>query len=379
MKNILIVSGSFSIGGSRTSLCSLLSVMDSNKVHVDLFVREKKGPLKASFVNCTILPENVWLSYKVFEKGFIIKIMCYILYIIRGALQKVGVDMFKIYNYIGGKQINSEKYDAVIGFDETLTRFISFLPAKKRISWLHCDYRRYAKGIDESKYFKRVDRVVCVSKFARETIVEVLPQLQNKIVIIRNAINVGDIVTKSKMKSSNVELFFSNEAKEKFTIISIGRLEPVKQFDKIPSIAAEVKKILNNRHKFQWLIVGGGDDAVKKKIESEIYKNRVENEVKCLGMQTNPYPFLGKSDLYVCTSSSETFSYTIHEGLALKVPFVCNDFPGAFDSVQVGNEGFILPLSEMPQKIAYIISHPMIVNECTITNEHLLDVFYNII
>ena len=46
-------------------------------------------------------------------------------------------------------------------------------------------------------------------------------------------------------------------------------------------------------------------------------KHGVCDEVKLLGMQSNPYPYLAKSDLYVCTSSSETFSYTIHEFVSL--------------------------------------------------------------
>lgn len=379
MKNVLIVSGSYSIGGSRTSLCSLLSVIDSNKVHVDLFVREKIGPLKDSFVNCNILPENIWLSHRIHERGRISVFLCYILFVVRGVLQKIGVDMFVVYNYIGGKQINSDKYDAVIGFDETLTRFVCFLPAKKRITWLHCDYRRYANGLDESKYFKRVDSVVCASEFAKDTIIEVLPQLRQKAVVIRNAINVQDIVAKSKNKSCVVERLFSAKESKLFTIISIGRLDPVKQFDKIPSIAAAVKTILNNQHRFQWLIVGGGDDSVRDAIEKEVRKNDVENEVILLGAQSNPYPLLAKSNLYVCTSLSETFSYTIHEGLALRVPYICNDFPGVYDALQVREDGFILPLSKMPQKVAEIISHPLIINENKISNEHLLNLFYNIL
>ena len=162
-------------------------------------------------------------------------------------------------------------------------------------------------------------------------------------------------------------------------MISIGRLDQVKQFDKIPAIAAEVKKILRGSHDFQWLIVGGGNELVKRDIESEIKKYDVANEVKMLGMQSNPYTYLGKSDLYVCTSSSETFSYTIHEGLALKVPFICNTFPSASESVHVGKEGFIMPIEEMPQKIASLIINPIKIDDCTISNDQLLRDFYNLI
>lgn len=377
MKKILIITGSFAIGGSRSSLCSLLSVLDPQKVEVDVFAREHIGPLMDNMPNCRVLPENVWLSHRIYKGNIIKRLLCQILYVARGVFQKAGIDLFKLYNYIGGHQIGSDKYDAVIGFDETLPRFVSSLPAKKRITWLHCDYRRHAQGTDQTMYYDRIDKIICVSKFAADTLLEVYPQYKDKVEIIRNAINIEDIIEKSKKVNDNVNRLFEDTTK--FTVISIGRLDPVKQFEKIPAIAAEVKNLLKGSHAFQWLIIGGGNNSVKSEIEFAIQEYHVADEVKLLGMQSNPYTYLAKSNLYVCTSSSETFSYTIHEGLALKVPFLCNTFPSASESVQVGKEGFILPLSDMPTKIVELMDNPMHISECTITNNELLEKFYNII
>lgn len=379
MKRVLIITGSFGIGGSRTSLSSLLSVLDSNIIQVDVFARERFGPLKNQMANCKVLPENLWLSHRIYEGNKLQKYLCLVLYYLRGVLQYLGIDLFKLYNYIGGKQISSDKYDAVIGFDETQSRYLSAIPAKKRIIWLHSDYRRYVNGRNESKYYDKIDNVVCVSKFAKEAFVAVLPQYESKVVIIRNAVNIEGIVEKSKLVTPEIEqLFFHNGAKL-FTMISIGRLDHVKQFEKIPAMAAKVKERLGNGARFQWLIIGGGDDSVKREIEYEIQKHHVEEEVLLLGEQSNPYPYLAKSDLYVCTSLSETFSYTIHEGLSLKVPFLCNNFEGASESVQVGNEGYVLPIADMPSKIVKIIKSPLHIGDCTISNEELLETFYNLI
>lgn len=379
MKKVLIITSSFGIGGSRTSLYSLLSVLDIEKIRVDIFSREHIGPFKDTMPNCRVLPENVWLSHRIYDGGRLRKCVCMALYFLRGFLQILGIDMFWLYNYIGGKLIDSDEYDAVIGFDETLSRFISYLPAKKRIVWLHCDYRRYANGRDETKYYGRINNIVCVSQFAKETFLEVLPQYESKTVVIRNAINIKAIVAKSKLVTPEVERFFSKYVEKPFIIISIGRLDPVKQFEKIPAIAANVKERLANKVNFQWLIIGGGSDAMKSIIEHEINKYQVADEVILLGEQPNPYTYLAKSDLYVCTSSSETFSYTIHEGLALKVPFLCNDFKSASDSVNVGNEGFVLPIADMPQKIVELIKSPFHIGECNLSNEELLETFYNMI
>ena len=377
MKRILIITGNFEIGGSRTSLCSLLSVLDPKTVEVDVFAREHVGPLKDNMQNCRILPESIWLSHRIIEGNIASKCICKLLYLLRGILQIIGIDLFRLYNWVGGKIINSDKYDAVIGFDETLPRFVSSIPAKMRITWLHCDYRRHINGGDETEYLNRIDKIVCVSKFAEDTLLEVCTQYKNKTVVIHNAINIEDITAKSRLYDPNADKLFEDD--KKFTLISIGRLDPVKQFEKIPALAFEVKRILNGMHKFQWLIIGGANDSVKLEIENEIEKYGVCDEVKLLGMQSNPYPYLAKSDLYVCTSSSETFSYTIHEGLALRVPFLCNTFPSASESVHVGQEGYILSLEEMPMKIVEQIKHPLKIKECTISNDKILNDFYNLI
>lgn len=379
MKKVLIISGSFGIGGSRTSLHSLLSVIDHSMVAVDLFTREHVGPLKDAMPNCRILPENVWLSHRIYEGNAIRKLFCMVLYFLRGLFQQFGIDLFWIYNHIGGRQIESENYDAVIGFDETLARYVSYMPAKKRMIWIHSEYRRYANGRNETKYYDRIDNVVCVSNFAKDAFLDVLPQYESKVAVVRNAINIKDIIAKSKLVTPEVEKMFPRNGIKPFTMISIGRLDPVKQFEKIPWIAAEVKKKLDNGIRFQWLIIGSGEDRVKDIIEKGIQKYQVTDEVHLLGEQSNPYPYLAKSDLYVCTSLSETFSYTIHEGLVLKVPFLCNNFKGAEDSVYVGNEGFVVPIDEMPEKIVDIIKSPLHIVDWTIANEGLLNSFYELI
>ncbi|MCQ2216167.1 MAG: glycosyltransferase [Bacteroidales bacterium] len=378
MKTVLIVTSCFEIGGSRTSLQSLLSVLDTSKIKVDIFARECKGALKYKMPNCTVLPECIWLSHHIYDGNVLQKFICRCLYCIRIIFQILGIDLFRLYGYMGGRRIGSGNYDAVIGFDETMPRYISYLPAKKRISWIHCDYRRHTHSVNEQKFYERIDNIVCVSNFAKESFIDVLPKFASKVVVIENVINIDDIIIKSRERLVGIERFFSKKD-DIFSIISIGRLDPVKQFEKIPSIAAEVKNLLNGSHKFQWLILGGGNDVVMNNIHSEIKKYNLENEVKTLGMQSNPFPFLAHSHLYVCTSLSETFSYTIHEGLALRVPFICNNFPGASESVSVGKEGFVLPIEEMPKRIVELIIHPLRIKECSICNDKLLQNFYDLI
>ena len=73
-----------------------------------------------------------------------------------------------------------------------------------------------------------------------------------------------------------------------------------------------------------------------------------------LGAKDNPYPYFKKSDLFVCTSESESFSYVIAESKVLHVPVLCNNIPVAKEVVS-DEEGWISSIADMPGTLSRII------------------------
>jgi glycosyltransferase involved in cell wall biosynthesis len=344
MKKILIVITSFEMGGTLASLNSLLSVLEGKDLKVDIFAMLHKGDFYGRLPNCTILGENAWLSHDVFHRSALVKAFVKLKLVLRKLFEHVGIDLYALYNYIGGKQIHSDEYDAVIGYDETMARIICRYPAKKRINWIHCDYRRYAQGKDETKYYDRIDEVVCVSEFAKNVFTDIYPQYKDKVKTIHNVINL-DLITQKAKESIDDKRFVT----ERYTIISCGRLDPVKQFSKIPKIAAKIKE--QYQHPFRWYIIGSGIEAERQQIEAEIDSNGVTDEVVMLGLKSNPYPYLAKSDLYVCTSVSESFPMVVNEAKALCIPVVSNDFPSVKESLRDGIDGYVCTIDEMANTI----------------------------
>ena len=344
MKKILIVITSFEMGGTLASLNSLLSVLEGKELKVDIFAMLHKGDFYGRLPNCTILGENAWLSHEVFHRSALVKAFVKLKLFLRKLFEYVGIDLYALYNYIGGKQIHSDEYDAVIGYDETMARIVCRYPAKKRINWIHCDYRRYAHGKDETKYYDRIDEVVCVSEFAKNVFLDIYPQYKDKVKAIHNVINV-DLITQKAKEIIDDERFVT----DKYTIVSCGRLDPVKQFSKIPKIAAKIKE--QYQLPFSWYIIGSGTEAERKVIEAEINRNGMTEEVVMLGLKSNPYPYLAKADLYVCTSVSESFPMVVNEAKALCIPVVSNDFPSLKESLRDNIDGFICTLDEMANTI----------------------------
>lgn len=369
-KRILIIIGSFNIGGTIVSLNSLLSILDSQRVEVDVFARQKQGEYLNKLPNCHILGENLWLSHSIYFKSAIVRYLNFFLLCIRKAFEKIGIDLSTLYNFIGGKQVGTDKYDAIIAYDETLPRYVCYMPAKKRISWIHCDYRRHAVGKDESKFYDRMNYIVCVAESMRKVFVDIYPQYVDKTVAIHNVINVEDIVEKS-----NLPIDDGRYSTGSFTIVSCGRLDPVKQFALIPKIASKIKT--KTDIKFKWYIIGDGGE--KLNIEKAISQYNMHDTVIMLGKKSNPYPYMAKANIYVCTSSSEAHPLVVNEARALQVPVLCNTFESAYESVEDGRDGYIVPIESMPEKIAEMMASPLVIEKCYLNNGETLQKIYNIL
>lgn len=346
-----------------SSLYSLLSVIDPEKIQVDLFSRVHKGPYYKRMPNCTVVKENIWLSHTIYECSFLARLTTKLLLGIRKLMEPIGVDMYAIYNYIGGKQIHSDEYDAVIGFDESMARLVSYFPAKKRINWIHCDYRRYSQGKDETKYYDKIDAVVCVSEFVKGVFSEIYPQYADKVYAIHNVINIEDIRKKAEAPVDDDR--FQTDA---YTIVSCGRLDPVKQFSLIPSLAAQLKA--GGARPFKWYIIGGGNDTVQKEIDEAIAKYGVSDCVITLGMKKNVYPYIAKADLYVCTSESESFPMVVNEAKALGVPVISNNFPSVVESMRNGVDGIICDIDQIGACIIQLMSNPIQITDTIYQNEN---------
>lgn len=373
-KRVLFVMPRYEIGGITISLYSLLSKIDPERLQVDVFARPL-GAYKGKMPNCSELPQNIWLSYPYIGGNIFIKGFQTIVYGLRYLLSKLHIDTFPLIHWIGGKSLHSDKYDAVVCFTEGMADTVCSFPAKKLIQWIHCDYRRHLVENDakvEHYAYERFDTVVCVSDYAKRVFSEIYPEFAHKTIAIHNVINVEDIQEKAKDGKGLDEQFKTDI----FTIVSCGRLDPVKGFSKIPAIADRIKSLSDNP--FRWYIIGGGFEEEQSKIESEIKKYQLENTVILLGPKTNAYPYIAKADLYVCTSESESFPLVVNEAKALSVPIISNNFPSVYESVEEGVDGYVVPLEAMPEKIAVFMTNSLTVPVGRIDNTESLNAIYKL-
>lgn len=360
MKKVLLVLPSFQHGGTVRSARSFVEKNDNKKCTIDVFCLQRIGQFEKYFKKSKILKSEVELECyislsTVFKNySFINKIKA-LFYYIKRKIFKYSNEF--IYNKISKKITKRCKYDCVLAFQEGLaTDFVRYIPVNNRIAWVRCDYSRYYKmtNIDETEIYMLYNSIVCVSEYTASIFKKYLPRVQNKVYSIHNLIDFESIIL-----DSNKKIVDSNFDNSYFTMISIGRIDPVKQFVLIPDIAYKLKA---KGHNFYWYILGDGGKE-KDALIDKINELKVNDCVILLGSRENPYPYILKSDLLVCLSSSEACPNVINEAKILHKPIVSNSFPSVYEFIENGNNGLICEINQMFDILENIITNPHIIEK----------------
>lgn len=356
MKNILIVTSSFRWGGINVALQSLLKYIDPQEVKVDVFVMVHSGNFENKFENCTILPKNYFVDAIIDHtrlKHGITKIVSGCMKV----MNRLTKDCFQhwVFKVVGNRLASKKDYDAVIGWHEGVpTTFVSHINHKNKIAWIHCDYANYSSTPIERDIYSRIDRVVCVSEYTRGTFLNIYPELESRTRFIYNVLDVDGIKEKAK------EAVTDDFKTDKFTIVSVGRVSPVKQFCRIPEIA---RKVVDAGCDFLWYIIGPTYPGQEyDTLMENLDRYGVRDYVKLLGGKDNPYPYIAKADLLVSTSLSESWGYTINEAKVLGVPSVSTDWGAAKESIEDGKNGYVSSIDILDKPIAMTIEDESIIH-----------------
>lgn len=345
MKHILFVTPSLRHGGTNRSLWNFLNTQTKGDYTVDILAMEHYGPYWEKFNQFNLLPKNKLLA-SLFP-----------------FTDATGVNrLVEIYHKLLFKTIffgnrrrllravaqhfDSEKYDVVVAFQEGLaSEFVSYLPAKKRIAWVRCDYSNYlrlAKRSDESAIYDRFDHIVCVSKYTAGVFSSHYPHLNDRVHSIYNIIDTAGIIETAKHPITDRRFIT-----DKFTFISVGRMDAVKRFAYIPRIARHLK---DNGCDFRWYIIGSGGTE-ETRVQQAIADCGVEEQVILLGSKNNPYPYIAAANILVCPSRTEACPNVINEAKILHVPVVAADFPSAAEFIEHGINGEIVSIDLIAESL----------------------------
>ena len=355
MKKVLFVIPAFSIGGTNTSLISLLPYIDRSRFDVYVYALNPTGPMGAEVAQYSTVLNSLHIGGNTTGQSRNLKaFLTNTLKIVKQLLGKVGVDLTPMYYKRQVKSLSIKHFDCVVAFQEgEATRFVQFFKNTRKAAWVRADYARYLSitgSKPEVNMYDKYDVIVNVSESALNGFLKVMPEFREKSIFIYNLVNSNRIISMSKQQ------VVDQQNSDVFIIVSLGRIDRVKHFTEIPGIC---KTLNDHRIAFRWLIIGGPTVRYPDEfdiLKNEIAKNRLEDKVYMLGHLSNPYPILSSGNLLVCLSESETFNHTFAEARTLGLPVLSVDYPGAEEMLGKGNGGIISARDRIGEMIEHIIA-----------------------
>lgn len=145
---------------------------------------------------------------------------------------------------------------------------------------------------------------------------------------------------------------------ENKTIISVGRLEPVKGFDDL----IDVFEIFQEKNP-DWNLKIIGSGSQKEALKNKINSLNLQNKVLLLGELTTEKveEEYSNSSIYVMTSHSESLGLVLIEAASAGLPlFAFDSCDGPKEIIQSGENGYLIPnrdKKQMAEKIAKTIEN----------------------
>ena len=187
--------------------------------------------------------------------------------------------------------------------------------------------------------FPRADRIIVVADELRRDLVEnfgISPAL------LQTAHNPVDLDRIRRMGSSTPELQM-HDADARPTICAVGRLVYLKGYDILLNAVAELRKTFPVR----LLIVGDGDE--RGELESLTVRLGLEQDVRFIGWQSNPWAYMARANVVAVSSRTEAFPCVLTEAMALGVPTVAAECSaGIRDCLDGGRAGLLVPPDDPP-------------------------------
>lgn len=178
--------------------------------------------------------------------------------------------------------------------------------------------------------YKFADKVLCVSEAVKKFLVALDEIPPSKGVVIYNPVSTPKALSVSK--------------EAPFTIVTVGRLEKVKNQELLLRAFSEMKSTSS-----RLLIVGDGRE--KQRLETLAATLGIADRVLFTGFTSEPEYYLSQAHLFVLPSFSEGFGIAAVEAMLLKVPCLCSNVGGLPEIIDEGATGWLFnPHSESELK-----------------------------
>lgn len=335
-KSIAILANSMGLGGTQRVISRLLTPLS---LHYDVHLLMINEEIEAFDIK---VKKHYFLSQEKSNR---------VLYII---------DLISLIGKVN-KYIEKNKIECVISFLSVPNLFNSlFVRQSKRIINIRCQLRNvcdtsisaYIKYSMSKLFLRFADGAIVPTISLKNDLQNICKMNERKIKIIYNPFDVDSIREKSREQISEEYTYLYEKYK---VIVTLGRLEKEKGYTNLIKSFSK----MNQNDDVRLVFIGDGSQRIE--LENMAKEYDVEDKVIFVGSQSNPYPFLKKSTLFVLSSYTEGFPNALVEAMICGVPVIstdCKSGPreilvksgeqtGFVNGVELGSYGLLVPSFDM--------------------------------
>ena len=204
----------------------------------------------------------------------------------------------------------------------------------KLVGWIHSNHftkehaiASFRSGKEAELCYGRFDRLVCVSQFMKANFCQWFPY-DKKCCVLYNTVDSDLIIKQSKEEVKDIEI-----TKDSINLIAVGTFKKVKGFERLLTI---VRALYREGYPIKLYLLGDG--PFRNRYKEYIKRNQLDDRIALIGYRLNPYKYISRSDLVVCSSYSEGFSTVVTESLILGVPVCTTNVSGMSELLGDNNE-----------------------------------------
>lgn len=326
LKKLLIFGYTLEVGGAEKAMVDTINYL-KNKCEIDLYLLEKKGDLLKD------IPKNVNV-YQIKNNLFVYFFFRYVPFFRKLIINRIA---------------NKKDYGYVFGYMEgRCGTWVSDIKKNiKKYAWIHNDVEKFNIGISNKeaiKTYNSVDKVICVSRDAKDIFCSKYRISTSKVEVIYNFIDEKTILKKAKE---------FNVVNDVFTFVNVAKMRDQKRQDRLIEAAVYLKE---RGYEFKIQLIGDGPNL--DKITQLVKERNVLDKVEVLGLKLNPYPYVKKADFFVLSSYMEGYGIVIKEALLLKTKVITTDVVGPREILKDGKYGIIV--SNDDDSLKYIMEDVLI-------------------
>lgn len=242
------------------------------------------------------------------------------------------------------RHIIKDRYDTLIAYLEgNTTRILSGCHDKgiKKLAWIHVEmsaktlFRAYRSKAECIKAYRGFDKIVGVSRTVLDSFENNTGTWDN-LCVRYNTVETEYITERSHEPIADIEM-----PKEELKLVTVGRLIEQKSYLRLLRIH---KRLLENHIYHKLYIIGEGEQ--ERLLREYIRDNKLENTAFLLGFKENPWKYVKKADLFVCSSWKEGFSTAVTESLIAGTPVVTTLCSGMKEMLGESEYGLIVENEE---------------------------------